>query len=215
MKHSPSLYRALSALLSYPEPTLLAARDEIDEAIGNCLSARDDLQVLSRFLSAHSLIELQENYVATFDRNPAHSLHLFEHIHGESRDRGQAMVDLMEEYRRYGLEPGNEELPDFVPLFLEFLGELPADEAKQMLGEAIHVLAAIGTRLRRNESPYAAIFQVLVELSDVVPLPLSEPPIRNMDEAMEMFGPSPDGTEPLLKPATQTIQFHPRAHSAR
>lgn len=210
----PQFYRALSALLSYPEPGLLAARDEIDEALSAWLALHPDLQVLRRFIDAHSLIELQENYVATFDRNPAHSLHLFEHVHGESRDRGQAMVDLMEEYRRHGLEPGNEELPDYVPLFLEFLGELPSDQAKQMLGEAIHVLAAIGMRLRRNESPYAAIFHVLVDLSDVMPLPLTEPPVRDMDEAMEMFGPSPDGAEPLLKPAVQTIQFHPGRRAA-
>lgn len=212
----PQFYRALSALLSYPEPCLLAARDEIDEALGAWLALHPDLRGLRRFIDEHSLIQLQENYVATFDRNPAHSLHLFEHVHGESRDRGQAMVDLMEEYRRHGLEPDESELPDYVPLFLEFLGELPANEAKQMLGEAIDVLAAIGSRLARNESPYAAIFRVLVDLSDVVPQALGEPPVRDMDEAMEMFGPSPDGAEPLLKPATQTIQFHPRApHSAR
>jgi nitrate reductase delta subunit len=71
-------------------------------------------------LRSRPLIELQENYVATFDRSPSHSLHLFEHVHGESRDRGQAMVDLMDEYRRDGFEPLETELPDYVPLFLEF-----------------------------------------------------------------------------------------------
>lgn len=210
-----AVFRALSALLSYPEAGLLAARGEIEEALAAYMALHADLRQLHTFLHSHSLIELQENYVATFDRNPAHSLHLFEHIHGESRDRGQAMVDLLDEYRRHGMEPGDSELPDFVPLFLEFLGELPANEAKQMLGEAIHVLAAIGQRLRRNESPYAGIFSVLESLSDVAPLPLSEPPVRNMDEAMEMFGPAVDGTEPLLKPAPQTVQFYPRAPSAR
>lgn len=206
----PRFFRALAALLSYPEPGLLVAREEIGEALDEAAVLTDDLVELFRFLDAHSLVELQENYVATFDRNPAHSLHLFEHVHGESRDRGQAMVDLMAEYRRHGLAPDENELPDYVPLFLEFLGELPADEARPMLGEAVHVLAAIGTRLSRNESPYAAIFTALVELSGVEPLPLSEPPVRDMDEAMERFGPGADGIEPLLKPAVQTIQFHPR-----
>lgn len=201
-------FRALSALLSYPEAGLLAAMGEIDKALEAYMDLHADLRRLRDFLRSHSLIELQENYVATFDRNPAHSLHLFEHIHGESRDRGQAMVDLMDEYRRHGLEPGSEELPDYVPLFLEFLGELPPDDARQMLGEAIHVLAAIGKRLSRNESPYAAIFGLLVAVSGVEPLPLEEAPVRDMDEAMEMFGPSPDGAEPLLKPSVQTIQFH-------
>lgn len=209
-----SVFRALSALLSYPEADLLAAQKEIEDALAAYIKLHADLRQLLHFLHNHSLIELQENYVATFDRNPAHSLHLFEHIHGESRDRGQAMVDLLNEYRSRGIEPGDGELPDYVPLFLEFLGELQADEAKQMLGEAIHVLAAVGQRLRRDESPYAGIFSVLESLTDVAPLPLSEPPVRNMDEAMEMFGPAVDGTEPLLKPAPQTVQFYPRA-SAR
>ena len=206
------VYRALSALLSYPEAGLLAAEGEIDQALDAYLKLHDELRGLRRFMGEHSLIALQENYVATFDRNPAHSLHLFEHVHGESRDRGQAMVDLMDEYRKYGMEPDENELPDYVPLFLEFLGELPPESAKQMLGEAIHVLAAIGQRLRRNESPYAAVFSVLESLSDVAPQALAEAPVRDMEETLETFGPGPDGSEPLLKPATQTIQFHPRAH---
>lgn len=210
----PRYFRALAALLSYPEPDLLDARPAIDEALAGRLESPDELSALRRFIDAHSLVELQENYVATFDRNPAHSLHLFEHVHGESRDRGQAMVDLMSEYGRHGLVPDENELPDYVPLFLEFLGELPADEARTMLGEAIHVLAAIGARLARNESPYAAVFTALVALSGVEPLPLSEPPVRDMDEAMERFGPGADGIEPLLKPAVQTVQFHPRHRAA-
>lgn len=201
----PRQYRALSALLSYPQQELLDALPEIEAALGE---ADAGLTGLLSFLHEHGLIALQENYVATFDRNPAHSLHLFEHVHGESRDRGQAMVDLLDAYRQHGLEPGDEELPDFLPLFLEFLGELPAAEAQDMLGEAVHVIAAIAGRLRRNESPYAAVLEHLVAHSAVAPQPLTEPPVRDMDEAMEMFGPAPDGAEPLLKPAVQPLHFH-------
>ncbi|MGE5320712.1 MAG: nitrate reductase molybdenum cofactor assembly chaperone, partial [Hyphomicrobiaceae bacterium] len=135
--------------------------------------------------------------------NPSHSLHLFEHIHGESRDRGSAMIDLLQEYWRHDFDASASKLPDYVPLFLEFLSLLPADEALALLGDAVHVLAAVGRRLDANGSPYASAFQVLEVLSPVAALELAEPPVRDMDEAMEMFGPSIDGVEPLLKPGPQ------------
>lgn len=204
-----SLYRILSALLSYPEQDLLDALPEIRSRLADEADAAGELDGLLAFLAANELIPLQENYVATFDRTPSQALHLFEHIHGESRDRGQAMVDLLQEYQRHGFEPGISELPDYVPLFLEFLSLVPAAEAEKLLGDAIHVLAAIGERLQRNQSPYAAIFTVLRSLTDVEPQPQTEPPIRDMDEAMETFGPSIDGVEPLLKPsAAQTVKFY-------
>ena len=209
------LYPILSALLGYPEQELLAL-PEIDAALAEWPQARELLAPVTDLLRSETMITLQENYVATFDRNPAHSLHLFEHVHGESRDRGQAMVDLIDEYRRAGFEPAASELPDYVPLFLEFLGALAADgneaRAEQLLGEAIHVLAAIGDRLARNQSPYAAVFAVLRTLTDVQPQPQQEPPVRDMDEALETFGPGADGVEPLLAPQAgpQAVKFYPR-----
>ena len=211
------IYRILSALLSYPQPDLIAALPEIEESLAHDAGAVDALQPLLEFLKENSLISLQENYVGTFDRTPSVALHLFEHIHGESRDRGQAMVDLIEEYRRYGFEPEASELPDYVPLFLEFLSLVEAETAEKLLGEAIHVLAAIGTRLQRKDSPYANAFLLLTAYTDVVPQEQGEPPVRDMDDAMETFGPGADGVEPLLKPGmscsssgTQAINFYPR-----
>src|SRR3546814_637451 len=90
------------------------------------------LEPLLGYLGEGDLIDLQENYVATFDRRAAHSLHLFEHIHGESRDRGQALIDLRQEYINHGLLPDTNELPDYIPLFLEFLGQIPQDEAQAL-----------------------------------------------------------------------------------
>lgn len=206
-----SIYRILSALLSYPEEELLAALPEIRAALAEDPEAGDTLAPLLDFLAAHALIPLQENYVACFDRTPSHSLHLFEHVHGESRDRGQAMVDLLQAYRQHGFEPAVNELPDYVPLFLEYLGLIPANEARTLLGEAIHVLAAIGQRLARDESPYAAPFVLLRALSPVEPREQDEPPLREMEETLETFGPGADGVEPLLQPApggVQPIRFH-------
>ena len=200
-------FKALSLLLTYPEPDWLAALPELraaldDEAAANG-NAASRLAPLFDLLHASPLIALQENYVATFDRNPSHSLHLFEHIHGESRDRGAAMIDLLDEYWKVGLDASAAELPDYVPLFLEFLSLLPADGAGALLGDAVHVLAAIGRRLDAGGSPYAHAFQVLESMSPVAALELAEPPVRDMDEAMELFGPSAEGVEPLLKPGPQ------------
>ncbi|HYG41498.1 MAG TPA: nitrate reductase molybdenum cofactor assembly chaperone [Bordetella sp.] len=213
-----SPYRILSALLTYPEQALVDALLEIDDALDAYPEAQDQLSPLTDYLKTHGLIELQENYVATFDRNPSHSLHLFEHVHGESRDRGQAMVDLLQEYRRHGFEPDAAELPDHVPLFLELLGLIDPEQAGLLLDEAIHVLAAIGARLGRAGSPYSTVFAVLRGMTLVVPREQTEPPVRDMDEAMETYGVGADGVEPLLPHAaagTHVVHFHPRSRGAQ
>ena len=200
-------FKVISMLLMYPESDWLTALPEMHAALSDEAALNGDaptrLAPLFDLLHETSLIALQENYVATFDRNPSHSLHLFEHIHGESRDRGSAMIDLLQEYWKRDFDARASELPDYVPLFLEFLSLLPADEALELLGDAVHVLATIGRKLDANGSPYAAAFQVLEALSPVAAQELAEPPVRDMDEAMEMFGPSVDGIEPLLKPGPQ------------
>lgn len=204
-------FKLLSALLCYPEQTLLDAVPEIRALAQQEGTLAQEVEPLLQYLESGSLITLQENYVATFDRNQRHSLHLFEHIHGESRDRGQAMVDLLTEYRDNGFVMVPDELPDYVPLFLEFLAQIPEAKAKQLLGDAIHVLAMIGEKLTLNGSPYAVIFDAIRARCEVTPLPFAEPPVRDMDEALETFGPGEDGVEPLLKPsATQAIHFFPR-----
>ncbi|MGE5652309.1 MAG: nitrate reductase molybdenum cofactor assembly chaperone [Bacillota bacterium] len=213
MKH----YQALSVLLLYPEQDLIDSLPEIEAILRQAPVSTGSLQPLIEYLKREDLIALQENYVLTFDRNPSHSLHLFEHIHGESRDRGQAMVDLMEEYKKHGLQMTGDDLPDYVPLFLEFLSQLEQEEAERLLGDAVHVLAHVGRKLAANGSQYAPLFDVLQALSPVVAEELSEPPVRDMDEALETFGPGADGVEPLLRKAAggvQPINFHPRGTRA-
>ncbi|WP_137938310.1 nitrate reductase molybdenum cofactor assembly chaperone [Chitinivorax sp. B] len=206
-------FQILSALLTYPSVELQAAFPELEVALAATPETAHTVAPLFDFLRQSDEVALQENYVATFDRNPKHSLHLFEHIHGESRDRGQAMVDLLQEYKRYGLLMTPDELPDYVPLFLEFLSQIDAKDAERLLGEAVHVLALIGDKLKANDSPYHVVFDALRGLTSVEPRPLTEPPVRDMDEAMEVFGPSPDGVEPLLKPGVQSVKFYPKGHS--
>jgi nitrate reductase delta subunit len=115
------------------------------------------------------LYELQERYVFLFDRTRSLSLHLFEHVHGESRDRGQALVDLQALYDEHGLEVAANELPDYLPLFLEFLSTLPLDEACELLRQPLHIIGALHERLRRRRSPYAAVFRALQQIARQVP----------------------------------------------
>ncbi|MGV7207217.1 nitrate reductase molybdenum cofactor assembly chaperone [Oxalobacteraceae bacterium A2-2] len=208
-------YRVLSALLLYPEQELVAEQAALNQLLLETLPEwHAALQELFAHIGTAALIEQQQEYVLTFDRNPSHSLHLFEHIHGESRDRGQAMVDLMGEYARHGLQMVGDDLPDYVPLFLEFLSQRTPQEAAPLLGDAIHVLAHIGRKLRASGSPYACVFELLQTLTPVQAEELSGPPVRDMDEALETFGPGADGAEPLLKTmpgGVQPINFYPKA----
>ena len=116
--------KVLSALLSYPTAELIAAVGEFEGVLDQeqllSKSERAALRVLIADLAAADLVDAQERYIMLFDRTRSLSLHLFEHVHGESRDRGQAMVDLIKVYEDGGYMPTSKELPDFVPLFLEF-----------------------------------------------------------------------------------------------
>jgi len=166
-------YKLLGLLLSYPQPEWLCDIGMGREVLRRegLLSGRPLAAVLAFIdrLREGDPYELQEDYVATFDRGRAHSLHLFEHIHGESRDRGQAMVNLTETYAQKGLVIDRAELPDYLPLFLEFLSCCTAAEAAGLLAEPIEVIAAIGERLKQKASPYAPVFDALVALSKKQP----------------------------------------------
>lgn len=212
MAANPMVYKWLSALMCYPEQDLLDALPEFQTSLDQWTELapkRQELQQLLDHLRSQSLRQLQEDYVLVFDRTRQHALYIFEHVYGEDRDRGSAMVDLLEEYRRYGFELGDDELPDYLPALLEFFAHIPAEEAEKLLGDAVHVIHHIGKNLATYGSPYAALLQAAVSLSPVAPQPLVEPPVRDMDEAMETFGPDPQGIEPLLKPSIQTVQFYP------
>ena len=161
-------YKMLGLLLCYPAPEWVALLREIRDTLadeGQLPASRlEALERLFEFLSAN-IVEAQETYVATFDRIRSLSLHLFEHVHGESRDRGQAMIDLIERYRETGLMPPSNELPDYLPMFLEYLSHIDATEARAALTEPVHILEAIAKRLQDRESPYLAVFNALLHLA--------------------------------------------------
>ncbi|MDE0335927.1 MAG: nitrate reductase molybdenum cofactor assembly chaperone [Defluviicoccus sp.] len=162
-------YRALAALLQYPTAELAGAAGEIAAAAReDALLSRASLKGVERVaaqLAVGDLLTAQESYVGLFDRSRSLSLHLFEHIHGESRDRGQAMVNLAAHYETRGYSIDGNELPDYLPLFLEFLSLTDPREAADLLADVVHILAAIRIRLERRGSDYAGLFQALEELA--------------------------------------------------
>ncbi|WP_209424671.1 nitrate reductase molybdenum cofactor assembly chaperone [Pararhodobacter sp. SW119] len=161
-------YRALSALLTYPTADLQAAAPAIRDTLAEGLLPPAQiaaLEPLLRDLETQDLYDLQERFVLLFDRSRTLSLNLFEHVHGESRDRGGAMVDLLETYRAGGFDLQGPELPDHLPVLLEFLSTRPQAEARAILADAGHILVALAERLNRRASVYAPVLSVLVALA--------------------------------------------------
>ena len=166
-------FKVLSALLSYPTEALIEAAPEFVAVLDaeKLVPAvrRAAIDGLIEEIAAGDLYDLQERYGLLFDRSKTLALHLFEHVHGESRDRGQAMVDLKAMYENAGLFIAANELPDYVPLFLEFLSIRPLSEARELLGQTAHILAALAERLGRRESNYKAMFDALVAIATEAP----------------------------------------------
>jgi nitrate reductase delta subunit len=160
-------------LLTYPTAELQQAGGEIGGVLDgdNFIPSRirSDLHTLVTELASGDLYDLQERYVLLFDRTRSLSLHLFEHVHGESRDRGQAMIDLKSQYEQADLFMSAAELPDFLPMFLEYLSTRPLKDACETLGQPAHIFAAIAERLRKRQSGYEAVFRALVALSAAKP----------------------------------------------
>ncbi|GAB2896149.1 nitrate reductase molybdenum cofactor assembly chaperone [Paralcaligenes sp. KSB-10] len=174
MKDNQAIFSMLSALLDYPDQSLVGQLAEIRAVLiqhpAFTPATRSSLSDLLDLLSTRPLMDLQEDYVETFDRGQATSLYLFEHVHGESRDRGQAMVDLIAMYEAKGLFLGQSELPDYLPVFLEFLAQETLEQATALLGEIADIVRAIATRLAERNTPYFAAVAALLPLAGEKPL---------------------------------------------
>lgn len=165
--------RALAALLGYPSAELQAHIPDIRQALAaeNALpgAACRRLDPLLDSLASGDLLDLQADYSDLFDRSRSLSLNLFEHVHGDSRERGQAMINLGQQYIDRGFLLASAELPDFVPVFVEFASCLPPAEARAMLAQPVHVFVALQERLLRRGSAYAAVFAALVTVTGAKP----------------------------------------------
>lgn len=163
-------FKILSLLLSYPTRELQAATEDFAvELAREGLVALPPLLPLISELRDGDLYELEARHVDLFERSRTLSLHLFEHVHGESRDRGQALVDLAALYARHGLVVAARELPDYLPLFLEFLAHVPLATARELVAQPLHVIAALRERHEKRASPYAAVFAAIEELAEWQP----------------------------------------------
>jgi nitrate reductase delta subunit len=162
-------FRVLSALLSYPTPELKAEVREGVRILCEEELLSDDhiagLRVFADWLLETPQLDAESAYIDAFDRGRSTSLHLFEHIHGDSRARGEAMLKLLLRYRAHGLELQPGELPDFLPLFLEFLSTRPPGEAGKHLAEVGDIIALIGRRLRTRRSPHAPVLDAVASLA--------------------------------------------------
>lgn len=162
-------FKALGALLDYPTAELQAAADEIEQALAEERAVPvAELQGVRAFidrLRGADVMDLQEYWVGLFDRSKRLALHLYEHSYGESRDRGQAMVNLALTYRMNGFELNASEMPDYLPLLLEFLSAIPEIHARRYLTDAIEIIEALRIRLEERDSTYAALLGALVTLA--------------------------------------------------
>ena len=206
-------FKALSALLSYPTTELQEAAPELGAFFkAEALipeGSRRKLETLIALIADGDIYDLQEQYVLQFDRTRSLSLHLFEHVHGEGRERGQALVDLQQVYERGGMVIDARELPDYLPLFLEFLSTLPLSEARELLREPLHIIAALGERLARRDSDYASIARALVSIAE------HAPESDAVAELLKIPDDNPDDLEALDQVWEEAaIEFGPGADNA-
>ncbi|OIP18942.1 MAG: nitrate reductase molybdenum cofactor assembly chaperone [Comamonadaceae bacterium CG2_30_59_20] len=196
MKKSSSItLRVLARLLSYPNAALQGDLADMQSAMHAERALSKDRQLeldnLVHHLAHGDALQIESEFVELFDRGHATSLHLFEHVHGDSRDRGPAMIDLTKTYEKAGLFLAPGELPDFLPVVLEFVSTQPPKEAKAFLAEMAHIFNAIFSALQQRQTAYASVLGALLELSgekaQAVKVAADEP-IDTTWEEPEVFG---------------------------
>jgi len=203
--------KVFAHLLSYPNAELRSHLGELQQALHAekaVLPARlAELDVLFNTLQATDTLDVEAQYVELFDRGRATSLHLFEHVHGDSRDRGPAMIDLAQTYEKAGLFLAPDELPDYLPVVLQFVSTQPPKEARAFLAEMAHIFNAIFNALQQRNSAYASVLGALLELAGekahAVKVVADEPLDAAWEEPVVFDGCSvkgqgkPDATQPI------------------
>ncbi|MDP2229874.1 nitrate reductase molybdenum cofactor assembly chaperone [Methylotenera sp.] len=159
------IYKLLSALLDYPNQDLVEHLPELQEFVEqNQEIDQAEREALLGFLAHLQRVpatELQADYVKTFDMTAEHSLHLTHHLFGDDKNRGPALIDLGELYKDYGVEVVTNELPDYLPLVLEFAAYMDDNESTVFLSDAKKVLGVLKENLQKAESPYAALLSIV------------------------------------------------------
>ncbi|HJN37535.1 MAG TPA: nitrate reductase molybdenum cofactor assembly chaperone [Gammaproteobacteria bacterium] len=188
-------YKILGLLLRYPGYNLNKVYDEckqvlLDEAL---LSPAiiNNIDKLINYLQSHDLLELEENYVSLFDFKSLLSLYLFEHLHGDSRDRGQALVDLVAHYEKHKLQLQPGEMPDYLPVFLEHLSFFSMEDSQKIIASYINIIVILERRLLEHKSPYSAVFSAIRSLSS------SEPDAQYIEKVMKGYKKERDNKKEL------------------
>jgi nitrate reductase molybdenum cofactor assembly chaperone NarJ/NarW len=201
MKTMRHTLRALALLLGYPGEDLRthlpALADAIDAEAALPAARRTELRAFVGELQRADAIDVEAAYVELFDRGRSTSLHLFEHVHGDSRDRGPAMIDLSQTYEKAGLLLGPHELPDHLCVVLEFASTQPPAVAREFLAEMAHILNAIFSALRQRDSRYASVVAAVIELAgqraEAVPVAQDAPLDESWAEPVVFDGCSTQG----------------------
>lgn len=171
--HNPPMasksLRVLARLIGYPDAelrgNLAALRQALHEEHALAPQRLAELDALIDALALAAPLDAEAAYVELFDRGRATSLHLFEHVHGDSRERGPAMIDLAQTYEKAGLFLDEGEMPDFLPVVLEFTSTQPPREAREFLAEMAHIFNAIFSALQQRGTAYACVLGALLELA--------------------------------------------------
>lgn len=181
---TPGTLRVLAGLLNYPDAgmrgDLPGMRGVLRDEAALTAGRQSELEALIGSLMEADPLDAEAAYVELFDRNRTTALHLFEHVHGDSRDRGPAMIDLAQTYEKAGLYLAPGELPDYLPVVLEFVSTQPLGEARAFLGEMAHIFNALFNALQERASPYASVLGALLELAGEQARPVklaAEPPL--------------------------------------
>jgi len=211
--------RVLAHLLRYPDAELRAHVGELRAALlGEAALPATRIAEIERLLDRLVLLpalQVESDDVGLFDRGRATALHLFEHVHGDSRDRGPAMIDLIQTYEQAGLYIDNSELPDFLPVLLEFASTQPPPQARGFLAETAHIVRVIFSALLKRQSPYASVLAAVLELAGEKAEAVAVPDEPAMDESWAepaVFGGC--STEGQAKPGQpQPIRIVKNAHS--
>lgn len=187
--------RVLAHLLRYPDTEFRANVAEMQQALKDEAALTPtrlaELDALLRHLAQHPAMEVESEYVELFDRGRRTALHLFEHVHGDSRDRGPAMIDLIQTYEKGGVYLSSDELPDHLPVVLEFASTQPAPQAREFLGEIAHIVRTIFSALQAKQSPYASVLAAVLELAGEKVETVALAPEPAMDDVWaepEVFG---------------------------
>jgi len=185
--------RVLAHLLSYPDATLRAHLPELHTALhderaltfGRLAEIDALIDRLACRTQGHRGLDVEAEYVELFDRGRGTALHLFEHVHGDSRDRGPAMVDLVKTYEAAGLYLAPGELPDHLTVVLQYASTQPPEQAKALLGEFAHILQVVFSALLKRQSPYASLLAALLDLAGEKAQAVPVPPEPEVDESWE------------------------------